>query len=69
MDHFNNFTDDMIGTIGQKVNLTSSPMEIDKSVIKISEKPQAHGEPMDVEMEPVREIKKVKSYFLCLSLA
>lgn len=53
--------DDMIGTIGQKVNLTSSPMEIDKSVIKISEKPQAHGEPMDVEMEPVREIKKAPS--------
>jgi hypothetical protein len=53
----------MIGSIGQKVNLGTSPMEIDKSVIKISEKPQAHGEPMEVEIEPVREIKIVKVRF------
>ncbi|KAI5755958.1 hypothetical protein M8J77_020971 [Diaphorina citri] len=53
--------DDMIGSIGQKVNLGTSPMEIDKSVIKISEKPQAHGEPMEVEIEPVREIKIMKA--------
>uniref|UniRef100_A0A8D8LIT7 Ubiquitin conjugation factor E4 B n=2 Tax=Cacopsylla melanoneura TaxID=428564 RepID=A0A8D8LIT7_9HEMI len=51
--------DDMIGSIAHKVNLDSSPMEIDKTVIKISEKSQ--GEPMEVEIEPVREMKIVKA--------
>lgn len=53
--------DDVIGSIGRKVNLVdASPMEIDSPVIKLSEKPQDHGEPMDIDKGAVREVKITK---------